>query len=84
MKVSTSPVSSEKKHPEDVSYGRNSPCTPRAVSMLRSVIAAIAITITVPNIGHAQSSSSVGQKAILVTGASTGIGRKLTEQLAAD
>jgi len=52
--------------------------------MLRSVIAAIAITITVPNIGHAQSSSSVGQKAILVTGASTGIGRKLTEQLAAD
>jgi NAD(P)-dependent dehydrogenase (short-subunit alcohol dehydrogenase family) len=84
MKVSTSPVSSEKKHPEDVSYGRNSACTPRAVSMLRSVIAAIAITITVPNIGHAQSSSSVGQKAILVTGASTGIGRKLTEQLAAD
>jgi FlaA1/EpsC-like NDP-sugar epimerase len=52
--------------------------------MLRSVIAAIAITITAPNFGLAQSSSIVGQKAILVTGASTGIGRKLTERLAAD
>ena len=52
--------------------------------MLRTiVIAAIAITVTTPNIGHVQNSKSDGQKAVLVTGASTGIGRKLTERLAA-
>lgn len=52
--------------------------------MLRGVIAAIAITIATPNIGHTQNSANGGQKAILVTGASSGIGRKLTERLAAD
>jgi len=52
--------------------------------MLRTVvIAAIAITVTTPNIGHFQNSTNDGQKAVLVTGASTGIGRKLTERLAA-
>ena len=33
---------------------------------------------------HAEAPTAEGQKAILVTGASTGIGRKITERLAAD
>jgi len=55
------------------------------VSMLRSVIAAIAITITGAEYrSRLRVPQALARKAILVTGASTGIGRKLTEQLAAD
>ena len=36
-----------------------------------------------PDVAHGDSSSSNGPKAVLVTGASTGIGRKITERLAA-
>jgi NADP-dependent 3-hydroxy acid dehydrogenase YdfG len=34
--------------------------------------------------GHADTPAATPQKAVLVTGASTGIGRKITERLAAD
>jgi NAD(P)-dependent dehydrogenase (short-subunit alcohol dehydrogenase family) len=37
-----------------------------------------------PIIGEAQTSATMHQQAVLVTGASTGIGRKITERLAAD
>ena len=49
-------------------------------------IAAFALSVlslAVPA-AHAEAPASEGQKAILVTGASTGIGRKVTERLAAD
>lgn len=39
---------------------------------------------TLPIIGEAQPSETKHQQAVLVTGASTGIGRKITERLAAD
>ena len=35
------------------------------------------------NVAHADSPSGDGRKAVLATGASTGIGRKITERLAA-
>jgi NAD(P)-dependent dehydrogenase (short-subunit alcohol dehydrogenase family) len=54
------------------------------VFMLRTAIAAIVITVAMPTLGHAQDAAGSGQKAILVTGASSGIGRKLTERLAAE
>jgi len=49
--------------------------------MPRFPIALIALFILLPQVSHAQAAGS--QKAVLVTGASTGIGRKITEHLAA-
>jgi NAD(P)-dependent dehydrogenase (short-subunit alcohol dehydrogenase family) len=40
--------------------------------------------VALPLAGHAQSQPPPGMKAVLVTGASTGIGRRVTERLAAD
>ncbi len=48
------------------------------------IIASLMILAVLPAGGKAQNSSRDPQRAILVTGASTGIGRKITEQLAAD
>jgi NAD(P)-dependent dehydrogenase (short-subunit alcohol dehydrogenase family) len=42
------------------------------------------LVLTLPVIGGGESTPATPQKAILVTGASTGIGRKVTERLAAD
>lgn len=42
------------------------------------------ILLALPWGAHAQSAEPAGQRAVLVTGASTGIGRKVTEKLAAD
>ena len=44
----------------------------------------LALTIALPLTAPAQTPPSASQKAVLVTGASTGIGRKITERLAAD
>lgn len=49
--------------------------------VMRAVILALALAV-LPCAGEAQAPS--GPKAVLVTGASTGIGRKITERLAAD
>jgi NAD(P)-dependent dehydrogenase (short-subunit alcohol dehydrogenase family) len=53
---------------------------------MRSVLTALllALLVAAPVPGCAQSSEKKGSKAVLVTGASTGIGRKITERLAAD
>jgi NAD(P)-dependent dehydrogenase (short-subunit alcohol dehydrogenase family) len=51
--------------------------------MFRSLSALFLCVVILPAIGNAQTSTASGQKAILVTGASTGIGRKITERLAA-
>ena len=40
------------------------------------------ILLALPWGAHAQSAEPAGQRAVLVTGASTGIGRKVTEKLA--
>src|SRR3974390_3933630 len=48
------------------------------------VAAFLAFLAVLPIIGEAQASETKYQKAVLVTGASTGIGRKITERLAAD
>src|SRR5512144_3170265 len=42
------------------------------------------LLIALPLIGQAQSQPTAASKAVLVTGASTGIGRKITERLAGD
>ncbi len=48
-------------------------------------VAALLTCLTaLPTVGTAQSPSTRPQQAVLVTGASTGIGRKITERLAAD
>jgi NAD(P)-dependent dehydrogenase (short-subunit alcohol dehydrogenase family) len=52
--------------------------------MHRIIIAALVLFAAVPNNSSAQAPATDSQKAILVTGASTGIGRKITERLAAD
>ena len=44
----------------------------------------LALILALPLLAHARSEPKLPQKAILVTGASTGIGRKVTERLAAD
>ena len=52
--------------------------------MHRIVPVLLTTLVTWPIAGHAVTPATSDQKAILVTGASTGIGRKLTERLAAD
>jgi NAD(P)-dependent dehydrogenase (short-subunit alcohol dehydrogenase family) len=48
------------------------------------VAALLTFLAVLPIIGEAQTSATKHQQAVLVTGASTGIGRKITERLAAD
>lgn len=48
------------------------------------VAAFLTIFAALPMVGEAQSSATKHQQAVLVTGASTGIGRKITERLVAD
>lgn len=52
--------------------------------MSRILVVSLILLATVPVGGTAQNSPGNSQKAILVTGASTGIGRKITERLAAN
>jgi NAD(P)-dependent dehydrogenase (short-subunit alcohol dehydrogenase family) len=44
----------------------------------------LALLAALPMVAAAQGSEAAASKAVLVTGASTGIGRKITERLAAD
>jgi NAD(P)-dependent dehydrogenase (short-subunit alcohol dehydrogenase family) len=57
---------------------RNRLNTASCVAVLLTFLAAL------PIIGEAQTSATKHEQAVLVTGASTGIGRKITERLAAD
>ena len=50
---------------------------------LIAALAALAALLCLSPSGHAQAPAGEGAKAVLVTGASTGIGRKITEHLAA-
>ncbi|MBV8495535.1 MAG: SDR family NAD(P)-dependent oxidoreductase, partial [Gammaproteobacteria bacterium] len=50
---------------------------------MRSTVTALALVATLL-LSTAGAAEPAGAKAILVTGASTGIGRKITERLAAD
>lgn len=52
--------------------------------MLRMLIVSLILLAALPTGGNAANPADHNQKAILVTGASTGIGRKITERLAAD
>ena len=52
--------------------------------MRRIVLALIATLLSWPMASQAVTPTTTDQKAVLVTGASTGIGRKVTERLAAD
>lgn len=52
--------------------------------MRQIAVALLALSIAAPAVGPAQSPDTKATKAVLVTGASTGIGRKITERLAAD
>ena len=52
--------------------------------MLRMLIVSLILLAALPTGGNAANSADHNQKAILVTGASTGIGRKITDRLAAD
>src|SRR5262245_50964532 len=54
-------------------------------SMLRLILAlVVTLILALPIVGSGESPPAMPQKAVLVTGASTGIGRKTTERLAAD
>ena len=48
------------------------------------IAAALTLLVAMPIIAETQTVAPKNQKAVLVTGASTGIGRKITEKLAAD
>jgi NAD(P)-dependent dehydrogenase (short-subunit alcohol dehydrogenase family) len=52
--------------------------------MTRNVLAIVLCSILIVSAGDANAAESEGQKAILVTGASTGIGRNMAETLAAE
>jgi NAD(P)-dependent dehydrogenase (short-subunit alcohol dehydrogenase family) len=52
--------------------------------MHRMLIGSLVLLAALPSGGNAANSADHNQKAILVTGASTGIGRRITERLAAD
>lgn len=49
-----------------------------------SVAVSLALAAALPVVSEAQSAATKHQQAVLVTGASSGIGRKITERLAAD
>src|ERR1700694_1040932 len=51
---------------------------------MRLLLKVLLVLLAAPIIGRAQTLETNGSKAVLVTGASTGIGRKVTERLAAD
>jgi NAD(P)-dependent dehydrogenase (short-subunit alcohol dehydrogenase family) len=51
---------------------------------MRLLLSVLLALLVAPLIGRAQALEATGPKAVLVTGASTGIGRKITERLAAD
>src|SRR5258708_2273490 len=52
-------------------------------SVMRSWVALLIVLLAAPALGDAQPAESNSAKAVLVTGASTGIGLKITERLAA-
>ena len=52
--------------------------------MHRAALASFVLFTMLPIVGSAESTPADRQKAVLVTGASTGIGRRITERLAAD
>ena len=47
-------------------------------------VASLALAVALPDVGAAEGTVTKHQQAVLVTGASTGIGRKITERLAAN
>ena len=51
---------------------------------MRKLSTVILTSLMTWSVAHAEKTTATAQKAILVTGASTGIGRKVTERLAAD
>jgi NAD(P)-dependent dehydrogenase (short-subunit alcohol dehydrogenase family) len=51
---------------------------------MRLLLKVLVVLLAAPLIGRAQPPEANGLKAVLVTGASSGIGRKITERLAAD
>src|SRR4030095_10171866 len=53
-------------------------------SMLRLILALVMLVLVLPIVGSGESPPAMPQNAVLVTGASTGIGGKRTERLAAD
>src|ERR1700694_6320920 len=51
---------------------------------MRLLLKVLLVLLAAPIIGRAETLEPNGSKAVLVTGASTGIGRNITERLAAD
>jgi len=52
--------------------------------MHRIAVAVVILSVATPVVAETQTPAPKNQKAVLVTGTSTGIGRKITEKLAAD